>query len=70
MIVSNDADTLAHAKHLTTQAKADEANFIHDEIGYNYRMTNLQAALGIAQLEQLEDFIALRRRIMSDTRLA
>lgn len=60
MIVSNDADTLAHAKHLTTQAKADEANFIHDEIGYNYRMTNLQAALGIAQLEQLEDFIAVK----------
>ena len=57
MIVSNDEALLAHAKHLTTQAKADMANFIHDEIGYNYRMTNLQAALGIAQLEQLETFI-------------
>lgn len=57
MIVSNDEDLLAHAKHLTTQAKADQANFIHDEIGFNYRMTNLQAALGMAQLEQLEDFI-------------
>ena len=60
MIVSNDAAILAHAKHLTTQAKADEANFIHNEIGYNYRMTNLQAALGIAQLEQLEGFINVK----------
>lgn len=60
MIVSNDAELLEHAKHLTTQAKADEANFIHDEIGYNYRLTNLQSALGIAQLEQLEDFIKIK----------
>lgn len=60
MIVSQDAELLAHAKHLTTQAKADVVNFIHDEIGYNYRMTNLQAALGIGQLEQLEDFIATK----------
>lgn len=57
MIVSNDEDLLKRAKHLTTQAKSDEANFIHDEIGYNYRLTNLQAALGLAQMEQLEGFI-------------
>ena len=61
MIVSRDADVLRHARHLTTQAKADEANFIHDEIGYNYRMTNLQAAMGLAQLEQLEDFIRIKQ---------
>lgn len=60
MIVSEDTELLHHAKHLTTQAKADEANFIHDEIGYNYRMTNLQAALGLAQLEQLEKFIEIK----------
>ncbi len=60
MIVSNDEQLLQHAKHLTTQAKSDEANFIHDEIGFNYRMTNLQAALGIAQLEQLEKFIQVK----------
>lgn len=60
MIVSNNEEYLEHAKHLTTQAKADEANFIHDEIGYNYRMTNLQAAMGLAQLEQLEDFIVVK----------
>ncbi len=62
MIVSNDENLLARAKHLTTQAKADQANFIHDEIGFNYRMTNLQAALGLAQLEQLEDFIKTKTR--------
>ena len=61
MIVSRDEQLLRHAKHLTTQAKADEANFIHDEIGYNYRLTNLQAALGLAQLEQLEGFINVKR---------
>lgn len=57
MIVSHDQGLLDHARHLTTQAKSDVVYFEHDEIGYNYRMTNLQAALGIAQLEQLESFI-------------
>lgn len=60
MIVSNDDDLLRKAKHLTTQAKSDELYYTHDEIGYNYRMTNLQAALGLAQLEQLEDFIKIK----------
>ncbi len=62
MIVARSDEDLAHAKHLTTQAKADQANFIHDEIGFNYRMTNLQAALGLAQLEQLEDFIETKTK--------
>lgn len=62
MIVSHNEEFLAHAKHLTTQAKADELNFIHDEIGYNYRLTNLQAALGLAQMEQLESFIETKIR--------
>lgn len=57
MIVSDDKELLEKAKHLTTQAKSNELYYTHDEIGYNYRMTNLQAALGLAQLEQLEDFI-------------
>lgn len=57
MIVSNNQKYLNRCKHLSTQAKIDTLNFVHDEIGYNYRMTNLQAALGIAQLEQLEHFI-------------
>jgi aminotransferase in exopolysaccharide biosynthesis len=57
MIVSNNQEYLQRAKHLTTQAKSNEVYYTHDEIGYNYRMTNLQAGLGIAQLEQLETFI-------------
>ena len=61
MIVSENQELLKRAKHLTTQAKSDEENFFHDEIGYNYRMTNLQAAMGLAQLEQLEAFISTKR---------
>lgn len=61
MIVSNNEELLRKAKHLTTQAKSDELYYTHDEIGYNYRMTNLQAALGLAQLEQLEDFIKVKK---------
>jgi perosamine synthetase len=62
MIVSDDEELLKRAKHLTTQAKSDELYYTHDEIGYNYRMTNLQAALGLAQLEQLEDFIEIKKK--------
>ena len=58
MVVSNHPDWAEHAKHLSTQAKADELQFLHDEVGYNYLMTNLQAALGLAQIEELEGFIA------------
>ena len=61
MIISDDEDLLKRAKHLTTQAKSDELYYTHDEIGYNYRMTNLQAALGLAQLEQLEKFIQTKK---------
>lgn len=61
MIVSNNDEYLHRAKHLTTQAKSDELYYTHDEIGYNYRMTNLQAAIGLAQLEQLEGFINTKK---------
>ncbi|SEU14247.1 LegC family aminotransferase [Paenibacillus sp. NFR01] len=60
MLVARNKQQLQYAKYLSTQAKDDEIQFIHHEIGYNYRMTNLQAALGVAQLEQLEDFIAVK----------
>lgn len=63
MLVSNHPDWAERAKHLSTQAKADELQFLHDEVGYNYRLTNLQAALGLAQLEQLEGFIAHKREM-------
>lgn len=61
MIVSNNEEFLKKSKHLTTQAKSDEIYYIHDEIGYNYRMTNLQAAMGLAQLENLENFIQTKK---------
>ena len=61
MLVSNHPDWTEHAKHLSTQAKADLLQFLHDEVGYNYRMTNVQASLGLAQLERLEDFIAVKK---------
>ncbi len=56
-LVAKNKELLERAKYLSTQAKNDEMHFVHDEIGYNYRMTNLQAALGLAQMEQLEEFI-------------
>lgn len=61
MIVSDDRQLLKRAKYLTTQAKNDGLFYIHDEIGYNYRMTNIQAAIGLAQLEQLEKFIKIKQ---------
>ena len=57
MLVANHDGWAEHAKHLSTQAKADVLQFLHDEVGYNYRMTNVQASLGLAQLERLEGFI-------------
>lgn len=62
MIVSNDSNLLKEAKHLTTQTKSDELYYIHDKIGYNYRITNVQAAIGVAQLEQIEDFISIKEK--------
>lgn len=61
MILTNNESYLKRARHLTTQAKSDELYYTHDEIGYNYRMTNLQAALGLAQLEQLNSFIKTKK---------
>ena len=56
-ITSNKAAYVDHMRFLSTQAKTDPHAYIHDEIGYNYRMTNVQAALGVAQLEELPNFI-------------
>ena len=62
VILTNDETIGKHAKHLTTQAKLPHAwEFVHDEIGYNYRMPNINAALGVAQLEQLDHFLANKR---------
>ena len=58
MIVSHNSELLKRAKHLTTTAKRDALTYFHDEVGYNYRLVNVLAALGVAQLEQLDGFIA------------
>lgn len=57
IIVASSSKVLEHIKYLSTQAKDDTLYYVHNEIGYNYRMTNLQAALGVAQLEELPEFI-------------
>ncbi|MCM1213732.1 MAG: LegC family aminotransferase [Lachnospiraceae bacterium] len=61
MIVANVPEYLQRCRSLSTQAKRDELYFEHSEVGYNYRMTNLQAALGLAQMEQLEHFIEVKK---------
>lgn len=58
MIVTNNPDYARRAGYLTTQAKDDAVRYVHNEVGYNYRMTNIQAAIGVAQLEQLAEFVA------------
>lgn len=63
-ILSNDEELGRRAKHLTTTAKLPHKwAFIHDEIGFNYRLPNLNAALGCAQLEQLDGFLASKRKL-------
>jgi perosamine synthetase len=62
MVLTRDAGLAARVRALTTQARRDPLEWIHDEVGFNYRLTNLQAALGAAQLEQLPDFLARKRQ--------
>jgi perosamine synthetase len=63
MIVTHDDDWADYARYLTTQAKDDTLEYVHNEIGYNYRLTNVLAALGVAQLERIEAHIAAKQRI-------
>ena len=58
MLVSNNQSIINKARHLSTQAKVDSLYYLHDEVGFNYRLTSVQAALGLAQLKRLEDFVA------------
>ncbi len=63
-ILTNDEGLTDHAKHLTTTAKLPHRwDYVHDEVGHNFRMPNLNAALGCAQLEQLPEFLASKRRL-------
>ncbi len=63
MIVTNHVEWGEKARYLSTQAKDDPKEFIHNEIGYNYRMTNVLAAIGLAQLELLDSYIQRKREI-------
>ncbi|MFI5932972.1 DegT/DnrJ/EryC1/StrS family aminotransferase [Actinoplanes sp. NPDC051494] len=61
MLLSNDAALAARCRHLSTQARQPVPYYQHEEVGYNYRLSNLLAALGRAQLSRLDDMIARRR---------
>jgi aminotransferase in exopolysaccharide biosynthesis len=64
MIITDDAELAKRAKYITTTAKVPHPyEFVHDEIGYNYRMPNLNAALGCAQMERLDDFLAIKTQL-------
>jgi perosamine synthetase len=63
VIVTNDEVLAKKAKHITTQAKSDPMEYEHDEIGYNYRLVNMLAAVGVAQMEQFPTFLKRRQEI-------
>jgi perosamine synthetase len=64
MIITDDAELAKRAKYITTTAKVlHPYEFVHDEIGYNYRMPNLNAALGCAQMERLGEFLAIKAQV-------
>lgn len=66
-IITNNTELAKHAKHLTTTAKVPHRwEYVHDEVGYNYRLPNINAALGCAQLEQLPDILALKRHLFTN----
>jgi perosamine synthetase len=66
MIFTNDEEIAKHAKHLTTQAKTDPFEYMHDETAYNYRLVNVLAAVGCAQMEQLPGFLE-RKKVIDST---
>jgi aminotransferase in exopolysaccharide biosynthesis len=69
-IVTNDTQLGIKAKHITTTAKVSHPyEYIHDEIGYNFRMPNLNAALACAQMEQLDSFLENKRKLASEYKL-
>jgi perosamine synthetase len=63
MILTDDDQLAERARYLSTQAKDDPIRYVHHEVGYNFRLTNIQAALGLAQLEQLPGFLTKKRAI-------
>jgi len=61
MIVTDNAEYAMRAKYLTTQAKDDEVRYVHNDVGYNFRLNNIQAAVGVAQLESLPDILRAKQ---------
>ena len=67
MIITNDYELAKRAKHITTTSKVPHSfEFVHDETGYNYRMPNLNAALGCAQMEQLKEFLKIKENLANE----
>ncbi len=62
MMVTNDEKIAQHARYLTTQAKDDPVEYVHGEVGYNYRLTNVLAAIGLAQMERVAEYVEIKRR--------
>ena len=65
VIVTDDEELATHAKHLTTTAKASADEYYHDEVGYNYRLVNVLAAIGVGQMELLPSFIKRKRECVA-----
>ena len=63
MITSDNEEWMIRAKYLITQAKDNPLEYIHNKIGFNYRLTNIQAAMGCAQIEQIAEYIQAKRRV-------
>jgi perosamine synthetase len=63
MVVSDDETLIERARHFKGQGLAMHREYWHDVVGYNYRMTNIAAAIGVAQLEQIEHFISAKRKV-------
>ena len=63
MILTNNKDIAIRAKHITTTAKADPLDYFHDEVGYNYRLVNILAAIGVAQMENFESILKRKKEI-------
>lgn len=63
MVVARDAETLARVRHLGSQAKVPGSDYVHDEIGFNYRLSNVAAAIGAVQIAKLADLVAGRRAV-------
>lgn len=70
MLVTAKKEWADRARYLSTQAKDDPVEYIHEAIGYNYRLTNVEAAIGVAQMERLPEYVATKRRIASRYREA